>query len=65
MRYIVRQVLSTGRPLTDGDVDTAHRLFRQEKGLDERTLPAEDPLAVESGQEESGASLSRSPSFLK
>lgn len=53
VRYIVRQVLSTGRPLTDGDVDTAHALFRQEKGLDDRSLPAEDPLALESSEEDS------------
>ena len=53
VRYIARQVLSTGRPLTDGDVDTAHALFRQEKGLDERTLPTEDPLSVESSEEDS------------
>lgn len=53
VRYIVRQVLSAGRPLTDGDVDTAYALFRQEKGLDERTLPAENPLAVESTEEDS------------
>jgi hypothetical protein len=52
-RYIVRQVLSTGRPLTDGDVDTAHALFRQEKGLDKRTVPTEDPLAVEACEEDS------------
>lgn len=53
VRYIVRQVLSAGRPLPDGDVDTTYALFRQEKGLDERTLPAEDPLAVESKEEDS------------
>ena len=53
VRYIVRQVLSTGRPLTDGDVDAAHELFRQEKGLDDRSLPTEDPLALESNEEDS------------
>jgi energy-coupling factor transporter ATP-binding protein EcfA2 len=53
VRYIVRQVLSTGRPLTDGNVDAAHALFRQEKGLDDRSLPAEAPLALESREEDS------------
>lgn len=53
VRYIVKQVLSTGRPLTGGDVDAAHALFRQEKGLDDRSLPAEDLLALESSEEDS------------
>lgn len=52
VRRIVRRVLGTGRPLTDADIDDALDLFRQEKGLDDRTLPAEGPLAVELAEED-------------
>ena len=58
LRYIVRQVLSTGRPLPAANIDAAHALFRQEKGLEKRTLPAEDPLAVETTKEDSELPLS-------
>jgi energy-coupling factor transporter ATP-binding protein EcfA2 len=47
LRYIVRQVLNTGRPLVGDDQATAYALLRQEKGLDERTLPVEAALTVD------------------
>jgi hypothetical protein len=47
LRYIVRQVLSTGRPLVGEDRATAYVLFRQEKSLDERTLPVEAALTAD------------------
>lgn len=50
-RFIVRQVLSTGRPLPSNDVDHAYNLFRQEKSLDERILPPEAPLEIEASQD--------------
>jgi len=50
-RFIVRQVLSTGRPLASNDVDYAYSLFRQEKSLDERVLPLEAQLEVEASQD--------------
>ena len=46
-RFIVRQVLSRGRPLSPNDIDHAYDLFRQEKSLNERELPAEPPLEVQ------------------
>lgn len=51
VRAIVRRVLSSRRALPDGDLDAVYALFRQEKGLDERTLPAEPPLAVDVTEE--------------
>ena len=47
VRLVVRHVLGTGRPLSGGDIDVVYALFRQEKGLDERSLPVEPDLAVE------------------
>lgn len=52
VRATVRQVLSTGRALSDDDLDTAYALFRQEKGLDERTMAAEPDLAVIATEDE-------------
>ena len=51
-RFIVRQVLSTGRPLSPNDIDHAYDLFRQEKSLNERELPAEPPLEVQTRPDE-------------
>jgi len=51
-RYVVRQVLSTGRPLPSNDVDHAYTLFRQEKSLDERVLPPEPTLQFEASPDE-------------
>ena len=45
-RYIVRNVLSTGRQLSPDQVDTAYQLFRQEKLLDKRALPPETELMI-------------------
>lgn len=58
VRRIVRQVLSTGRALPEDDLDAALDLFRQEKGLDERTLATEDPLAVELTEDDAELPLS-------
>ncbi|MFV8141750.1 AAA family ATPase [Mycolicibacterium senegalense] len=52
VRSIVRSVLSTGRALSSDDLDAAYALFRQEKGLDERTLPTEPGLTVEALEED-------------
>lgn len=51
-RAIVREVLSTGQALSGDDLHAAYALFRQEKGLDERTLPTEPPLAVDAAEED-------------
>ncbi len=52
VRSIVRLVLSSERPLAAADLDAVYSLFRQEKGIDERTLPSEGPLAVELAEED-------------
>lgn len=52
VRVVVRHVLGSGRALTDGDLDAAYALFRQEKGLDERTLPPERDLSVDAAGED-------------
>ncbi|MBJ7353921.1 MAG: AAA family ATPase [Thermoleophilaceae bacterium] len=52
VRAVVRRVLSSGRALPDDELDWAYALFRQEKGLDERTLPVEPDLAVEATEED-------------
>jgi energy-coupling factor transporter ATP-binding protein EcfA2 len=52
-RFIVRQVLSTGRPLTSDDFDYAYDLFRQEKSLDPRVMPTEPELEIETRADES------------
>ncbi|MBK8075065.1 MAG: AAA family ATPase [Kineosporiaceae bacterium] len=44
VRFIVKQVLTLGRPLAPEDADYAYRLFRQEKLLDARALPPEPHL---------------------
>jgi len=51
-RHIVRHVLSTGRSLSGDQINAACQLFRQEKALDERSLPAEEPLAVAASEAE-------------
>ncbi|GAB3275666.1 AAA family ATPase [Sinomonas notoginsengisoli] len=57
VRSIVRQVIATGRPLTQDDIDGVYDLFRQEKGLDRRELPSEPPLSVEASAESAEAPL--------
>ncbi|WP_457062878.1 AAA family ATPase [Mycobacteroides abscessus] len=47
VRSIVRRVLGTGRALSSDDIDVVYALFRQEKALDERTLPTEPGLTAE------------------
>jgi energy-coupling factor transporter ATP-binding protein EcfA2 len=51
VRFVVRQVLSTGRTLATIDVDSAYQLFRQEKSLDKRVLPPEALLEVEATED--------------
>jgi len=52
IRFIVRQVLGTGRILPESDITYAYDLFRQEKALDPRGLPSEPSLAVGAGPED-------------
>ena len=43
-RRIVRLVLASGRPPSPSDVSNAYKLFLEEKRLEPRTLPAEEPI---------------------
>lgn len=45
-RFIVRQVLASGRPLGADAQERAYALFRQEKALDARQFPTEEPLVL-------------------
>jgi len=45
-RFIVRQVLASGRPLGADAQEHAYALFRQEKALDARQFPTEEPLVL-------------------
>jgi energy-coupling factor transporter ATP-binding protein EcfA2 len=58
VRYIVRQVLTTGRGLTTAGADHAYALFRQEKSLDPRILDTEQKLAVATTVDEAEEPLS-------
>jgi energy-coupling factor transporter ATP-binding protein EcfA2 len=58
VRFLAGDVLSTGRPVSDGAVAQAYELLRQEKALDERILPVVAPLSVEARQDETAPPLS-------
>lgn len=46
VRFVVRSVLSSGRPLDAAAIDQAYELFRQEKSFDERTLAKQPTLEI-------------------
>ncbi|AZZ55896.1 AAA family ATPase [Rathayibacter iranicus] len=52
VRFLVKSVLASGHAVDRSDVEYAYDLFRQAKGLEERTLPVEPDLAVETVVEE-------------
>ena len=58
VRLLVAEVIATGRPVGTSVVEKAHLLFRQEKALDERELPAVPLLNIEARQDESAPPLS-------
>lgn len=57
VRFIVRQVLDTGRALPPEDAEEAYQLFRQEKAFDERTVPAVPNLTTASDADEADEPL--------
>ncbi len=57
VRHLVSQILSSNRTATAADLDYAYDLFRQEKALDERVLPAEPDLQVDGLQDDAEESL--------
>lgn len=58
VRLLVAEVISTGRPVGASVVEKAYCLFRQEKALDKRELPAVPLLDIEARQDESAPPLS-------
>lgn len=57
VRFLVGAVLTTGRPASQDDLDYAYSLFREEKALDSRSLPAVPPLAHGERKEDPDKSL--------
>jgi energy-coupling factor transporter ATP-binding protein EcfA2 len=60
VRLIVTEVIATGRPVGTSVVEKAYMLFRQEKTLDKRDLPAVPLLDIEARQDELAPPLSLS-----
>lgn len=58
VRLLVAEVIATGRPVGTSVVEKAYLLFRQEKGLVKRDLPAVPLLAIQARQDESAPPLS-------
>ena len=52
VRFIVRSVLETGRALSSETVEEAYQLFRQEKSLDDRTLPVVPKLETSTSSDD-------------
>lgn len=57
VRLLVSEVIATGRPVGDATIEKAYQLFRQEKALDPRVLPAVTELNIEARQDESAPPL--------
>lgn len=58
VRLLVAEVIATGHPVGTSVVEKAYLLFRQEKALDERDLPAVPLLDIEARQDASAPPLS-------
>lgn len=58
VRLLVAEVITTGRPVGTSVVEKAYLLFRQEKALDRRDLPAVPLLDIQARQDESAPPLS-------
>jgi energy-coupling factor transporter ATP-binding protein EcfA2 len=58
VRLLVAEVIASGRPVGESTIENAYQLFRQEKALDERTLPVVDQLKIEARLDEAAPPLS-------
>lgn len=56
-RLLVSEVITTGRPVSASTIDRAYQLFRQEKALDKRELPAVEKIDIVARQDESAPPL--------
>ncbi len=52
VRFVVGQVLSSGRALSADDIDNAYEIFRQEKALEKRVVPRVAALAAKFGSDQ-------------
>jgi AAA domain len=52
VRFVVGQVLGSGRVLAVDDIDSAYEIFRQEKALEKRVVPKVAPLAAKFGSDQ-------------
>lgn len=57
VRFVTGEVITTGAVLSDTTVETAYDLFRQEKGLDERTVPEVASLSTDAAIDETAPPL--------
>ena len=57
VRLLISEVVTTGRPVGEPTIEKAYQLFRQEKALDKRDLPAVPKLKVEARRDESAPAL--------
>ncbi|WP_241178217.1 AAA family ATPase [Mycolicibacterium nivoides] len=52
VRFLVAEVISTGRAISDSTIEMAYQLFRQEKSIDRRELPPVGLLSTEARRDE-------------
>lgn len=57
VRLLVAEVLATGRPVGASVIDSAYKLFRQEKALDPREIDAVEKLSTEARHDEAAPPL--------
>lgn len=57
VRLLVSEVITTGQSVGTSTLEKAYQLFRQEKGLDKRGLPAIPKLSIEARHDESAPPL--------
>lgn len=57
-RLLASEIIATGRPVGASTIDKAYQLFRQEKALDKRELPAVEKIDIIARQDESAPPLS-------
>lgn len=57
-RLLVSEVINTGRAVSTSTIDKAYQLFRQEKSLDKRELPAVEKIDIVAKQDELAPPLS-------
>lgn len=58
VRLLVGEAIATGRPVALSVIETAYKLFREEKALDRREVAAVPLLSLEARQDESAPPLS-------